>query len=138
MQESGPDPKGTGSNLFVTPPRSLFQIFYLLCAEGGTNSTAVDAGESQYPFQVLLPPGLPASFEGLHGRVRYTVQASLDGPRKASSSITEGFSIATLLDLNREPFEFRVRVYLHVAEPPRCFVFLFLPTRHADFFRRQN
>ena len=34
----------------------------------------VPAGESVYPFEVLLPPTLPASFESVTGKIRYKAE----------------------------------------------------------------
>ena len=40
----------------------------------------IEVGDYSYPFQVILPHNLPTSFEGLHGQVRYSINAKIDIP----------------------------------------------------------
>ena len=55
-----------------------FDIVFL-----STNSEAdlyLEEGEKSFPFEVLLSPNLPTSFEHSFGYVRYSIQSSIDIP----------------------------------------------------------
>ena len=56
---------------------SLYQAY--LCGGPGSEFE-LEPGYYEYPFQFTLPPDLPSSFEGSHGRVRY------GGPEPVSES----------------------------------------------------
>ena len=75
---------------------------------GGATSSLLPTGVSAFPFEVLLPPNLPASFNGPHGHIRYTAEAILKRSFKLNKSVTQEFRVCTSLDLNREPAVYRV------------------------------
>ena len=74
-----------------------FLHLYVL-AEGGY----LKAGIYTFPFTIRLPPFLPASFEGQHGRVMYWAKAYLDRPWKGDTECKKPFTVKGLLDLNTE------------------------------------
>ena len=80
-------------------------------AEGGN----LKAGTHAYPFTIRLPPFLPASFEGQHGRVMYWAKAYLDRPWKGDTECKKPFTVKGLLDLNTEA-ESKVWNPLNTAE----------------------
>ena len=49
-----------------------------LCGGPGSEFE-LDPGYYEYPFQFTLPPDLPSSFEGSHGKVRYGDPESVSG-----------------------------------------------------------
>lgn len=57
----------------------LSQKSYLYGREHG-QQLQLGAGMHRYNFEVLLPPGLPASLELTHGSIRYYVEGCLDIP----------------------------------------------------------
>ncbi|XP_067002669.2 arrestin domain-containing protein 2 isoform X2 [Anabrus simplex] len=61
-----------------------------------------------FPFSTVLPPGLPSSFEGKYGHVRYTIKVTLDRPWKFNHEAKAIFTVIQHLDLNTE---------LNVKEP---------------------
>ena len=55
------------------------------------------------PFSVLLPSNLPTSYEGLHGHVRYYVQADIVRDLKWSHKVKQHLMVNGILDLNLYP-----------------------------------
>nr|XP_002129778.1 arrestin domain-containing protein 3-like [Ciona intestinalis] len=66
------------------------------------NEKKLPGGQSNFPFQFILPPQLPSSFEGAHGYVRYVVHASIDKPWKFDPNTKTAFTVLDMLDLNQE------------------------------------
>ncbi|XP_066267267.1 arrestin domain-containing protein 3-like isoform X1 [Branchiostoma lanceolatum] len=74
-------------------------------AEGqsGDNPT-LPAGRHVFPFQYQLPQqGLPCSFEGAHGYVRYYIKGTIDKPWKFDHTVKRAFTVLDMYDLNQEP-----------------------------------
>ncbi|XP_078598581.1 arrestin domain-containing protein 3-like isoform X1 [Branchiostoma floridae x Branchiostoma japonicum] len=74
-------------------------------AEGqsGDNPT-LPAGRHVFPFQYQLPQqGLPCSFEGAHGYVRYYIKGTIDKPWKFDHTVKRAFTVLDMYDLNEEP-----------------------------------
>jgi len=78
-----------------------------LTADGAENSR-LQAGTHRFPFTFSLPPTLPSSFEGIHGSVRYTAEATMVRPWKFDHKTRSAFTVISLVDLNLESPEFRV------------------------------
>lgn len=69
-----------------------------------TDSTIeLKKGKHKYPFEFTLPEGLPSSFEGGTGHVRYQVSATIDKPWKFDHNTRRPFTVISILDLNRQP-----------------------------------
>ncbi|XP_012261981.2 arrestin domain-containing protein 3-like [Athalia rosae] len=62
----------------------------------------LNAGEHFFDFEFELPQHLPTSFEGRHGRVRYTVKGIIEAPKKLRTKTKIPFMVLSLLDLNKE------------------------------------
>lgn len=60
-------------------------------------------GRHQYPFSFVLPIGIPSSFEGAHGHVRYTIRAVFQRPRKWNYEYKIPFTVNSIMDLNAIP-----------------------------------
>ncbi|XP_046562336.1 arrestin domain-containing protein 3-like [Haliotis rubra] len=69
--------------------------------EGDNHS--LPAGRYTYPFQYQLPVGIPSSFEGTVGRVRYWLSGTIDKPWKFDHTTKKAFTVINPLDLNTEP-----------------------------------
>ena len=67
------------------------------------------AGTHTYDFQIELPASLPSTFEGGYGYVRYFCKATIDKPWKFDHDVKVPFTVLSILDLNLQPIEFRVR-----------------------------
>jgi hypothetical protein len=74
---------------------------------GSDSNVRLEAGHHQYIFTVRLPDRLPSSFEGEHGYIRYTVEATIDKPWKFDHVTRTAFTVIGILDLNTEALEFR-------------------------------
>ena len=57
-------------------------------------------GDYVYPFQFKLPLGLPTSFEGTYGHIRYLVKATIDRPWKFDHKTIQPLTINEQVDLN--------------------------------------
>ncbi|GFR83465.1 arrestin domain-containing protein 3-like [Elysia marginata] len=68
-----------------------------------SNTTELHQGVHTFPFQLQLPAGLPSSFEGQHGHVRYVVSCKIDKPWKFDHKTKRPFTIISILDLNSQP-----------------------------------
>lgn len=44
------------------------------------NELYLEAGDLTFPFNIVLPPNIPTSYEHQFGKVRYSVQATIDIP----------------------------------------------------------
>jgi hypothetical protein len=67
-----------------------------------SDGSGLAAGRYDWPFTIRLPPYLPASFEGQHGRVMYWAKALIERPWKGDSDVSKPFTVAGSLDLNTE------------------------------------
>lgn len=67
----------------------------------------IERGEHIYDFQFRLPAGLPSSFEGEFGHIRYIATAVLDIPKWPDDEFQQPFTVIKPLDLNDNP-ELRV------------------------------
>ncbi|KAK6179157.1 hypothetical protein SNE40_011577 [Patella caerulea] len=99
--------RGSGNNrhhetIHYRAEEEYFNQKVLLFGQG-KDSVMAPAGQSVYPFQFTLPPGLPSSFESRYGYVRYWLKATIDRPWKFDHTTKTAFTVICLLDLNREP-----------------------------------
>jgi len=85
-------------------PRPVCTCFTVAAGD----SSRLQAGTHRYPFTILLPPSAPSSFEGAVGHVRYTVEATMDRPRKSNHVSRSAFTVISLVDLNLESPELTV------------------------------
>ena len=60
----------------------------------------IEVGDYTYPFQVLLPPNLPSSFEHEFGQIRYSISATIDIPWAFDKHATKSFTVINDYDLN--------------------------------------
>lgn len=60
------------------------------------------AGRYSYPFRISLAVGLPSSFEGKYGYVRYLASVKIDRPWKFDHEAKAAFTVLSNLDLNLE------------------------------------
>jgi len=60
-------------------------------------------GQTVYPFTFQLPPAIPSSFQGQHGYVQYTLQATMKRSWAFDKSTTYPFTVNGILDLNTYP-----------------------------------
>lgn len=75
---------------------------YLFGSEGGS-SLVIQSGIHRYDFTCYLPSQLPASFEALHGNIRYNVEAVLDIPWGFNKEFKLQFTLVRHDDLNHFP-----------------------------------
>ena len=55
-----------------------FELVFL--ARQGNQDAYMEVGEFSYPFEFVLPPNIPTSFEHSIGRTRYSIDGTIDIP----------------------------------------------------------
>lgn len=69
---------------------------------GGADWT-IKSGRSIYPFQFILPLGLPSSFDGEHGSIEYSLDAVIGQSWAFDYKAHAKFPVVGVVDLNNEP-----------------------------------
>uniref|UniRef100_A0A8R1DZ05 Arrestin_C domain-containing protein n=1 Tax=Caenorhabditis japonica TaxID=281687 RepID=A0A8R1DZ05_CAEJA len=69
----------------------------------GHAKSSVFPGIHVYPFKFQIPAGVPPSFEGDHGNIRYHVKATVERPWKTNRSVTRYLTVLPKKDLNSVP-----------------------------------
>ncbi|CAI2349435.1 unnamed protein product [Caenorhabditis sp. 36 PRJEB53466] len=69
----------------------------------GHAKSSVFPGIHVYPFKFAIPVGVPPSFEGDHGNIRYHVKATVERPWKTNRSVTRYLTVLPKKDLNVVP-----------------------------------
>ncbi|KAL7297338.1 hypothetical protein TKK_0009730 [Trichogramma kaykai] len=86
----------------VTAHEEYFKAqFYILGSSSG-EQIELPSGTHTYPFNFVLPPSLPSSFESDFGRIRYTTKAILDRPWKFDQETKVAFTVVSHFDLNKD------------------------------------
>lgn len=81
--------------------RMFFIVYICMLALG--HGEKLPSGQHNFPFQFMLPPTLPSSFEHQYGQVRYMLKATIDKPWKFDHHTKLPFTVVSLLDLNAIP-----------------------------------
>ncbi|BFZ02476.1 hypothetical protein BsWGS_05515 [Bradybaena similaris] len=89
----------SASEVYFNQDSLLFGSF----SNQGSNTVDLAQGRHVFPFQFQIPQGLPSSFEGFHGHIRYTVKCTIDKPWKFDHTTKRPFTIISILDLNQQP-----------------------------------
>lgn len=64
----------------------------------------IPIGNSRFPFEIILPTGIPSSFEGEHGSVKYFLEATLKRPSDQHDYTCKSqVYVRGVLDLNSDP-----------------------------------
>lgn len=63
----------------------------------------LEAGEHSYPFDFVLPNGIPTSFEYHRGHIRYWVQGVIDKQWSLKRYTHKMFTVLNMYDLNSKP-----------------------------------
>ncbi|BFZ02495.1 hypothetical protein BsWGS_05534 [Bradybaena similaris] len=77
-------------------------LFGKFSTQGG-NDIRLAEGRHDFPFQFQIPHGVPSSFEGSHGHIKYTVKCTIGRAWKFDHTIKRPFTIISILDLNLQP-----------------------------------
>lgn len=104
--ESSGSSKNRSTKTYRAEEIYIKEEVYLYGSSGG-ESSQLTAGTHRYPFTFSLPATLPSSFEGVHGSVRYTAEASMERPWKFDHTTRSAFTVISLVDLNLEPQQFK-------------------------------
>ncbi|XP_069691689.1 arrestin domain-containing protein 17-like [Periplaneta americana] len=62
------------------------------------------SGSHIFQFATTLPYGLPSSFEGKYGIIRYTAKVIFDCPWRFNRDIKGSFNVLSYVDLNSNPY----------------------------------
>ena len=69
-----------GNQRIYTSYEEYLNHNFLFVSKGSKEDLYLEVGESNYPFEINLPPKLPTSFEHQFGRIRYWVEVNVDIP----------------------------------------------------------
>ncbi|MCE5313472.1 MAG: arrestin family protein [Armatimonadota bacterium] len=61
---------------------------------GRDNGRLLSAGEHMYPFSILLPASLPPTYQGISGRIDYTLTARIEFPLGYSMQVSKAIPVA--------------------------------------------
>ncbi|XP_014210428.1 arrestin domain-containing protein 17 [Copidosoma floridanum] len=86
----------------VTGHEDYFKAHFYVLGSESSQEIELPAGTHTYPFNYVLPPNLPSSFESDFGRIRYTAKAVLDRPWKFDQETKVAFTVVSHFDLNKE------------------------------------
>ncbi|CAK1541999.1 unnamed protein product [Leptosia nina] len=75
---------------------------YIIGSESG--EVELKPGHYEFPFQFILPPNCPSSFEGTVGHVRYEIKVVVDRAFKIDQEKKVAVRVISLLDLNQDPY----------------------------------
>lgn len=78
-------------------------MFNEISGDKDSNDDLLHSGSHYFPFEFTLPPKLPSSFKGKHGRLRYYVRMTITTPGGPHHERTSKFAVISNLDLNKEP-----------------------------------
>jgi hypothetical protein len=71
---------------------------------GDKNDIIIKPGRNSYPFEIPLPSGIPSSFEGEHGSVKYFLEATMKHSEGGfDHTFRTLFYVKGILDLNSDP-----------------------------------
>lgn len=80
-----------------------YVIIYFTAPDKSEELT-LHSGDHVFPFNFLLPPNLPSSFEKKHGYVRYSVKVKVKRTGFHSDyTLEKPFTVLHALDLNLDP-----------------------------------
>lgn len=72
-------------------------------SQQGNNDLYLEPGDYSFPFNLVLPPNLPTSFEHHYGRIRYMLNGTIDIPWAIDKHATKVFSVLNHTNLNLLP-----------------------------------
>ncbi|RWS07736.1 arrestin domain-containing protein 3-like protein [Dinothrombium tinctorium] len=107
------EPRSTGNRLGSYNEHFSAEIEYFLlkkvlhgdteCGENG--ELVLDAGCHEFPFSFQLPSsGLPTSFEGKHGSIRYWIKAEVEKRWAFNDKTKKAFTVISKIDINRSEY----------------------------------
>jgi hypothetical protein len=67
----------------------------------GKEELTLEPNRYRYPFTFKLREGLPTSYEGKYGRIRYSVDSTVDIPWARDKRTKKPFTLLNCVDLNR-------------------------------------
>lgn len=70
---------------------------------GSGHRTTIEPGERGYDFSFTIPYNIPASFDGDHGEIKYTVKAKLDIPWAFDLKSKKEFIVNDFMTINDYP-----------------------------------
>ena len=76
---------------------------FIFSGDKDNDDDLLHSGSHYFPFEFTLPPKLPSSFKGKHGRLRYYVRLTICTPGGPNHERTSKFAVVSTLDLNKEP-----------------------------------
>ncbi|XP_051165262.1 arrestin domain-containing protein 17-like isoform X4 [Leptopilina boulardi] len=98
-------PSANGTQQIRGREKYFSSKFYI--AGGVSGEMELHTGEHTFPFEYVLPPKLPTSYElklvNTEGHIRYIIKAIIDRPWKFDNETEAPFTVISKYDLNADP-----------------------------------
>ncbi len=104
----------------------IAKTFLFIPSQASGDAEMHPAGVHPYNFSFNLPQGLPSSFEGEYGYVRYECNAKIDKPWKFDHNAKVAFTVISHLDLNQEQNALMLRVSVECLGTALCTVYVLI------------
>jgi Arrestin (or S-antigen), N-terminal domain/Arrestin (or S-antigen), C-terminal domain len=112
--------RNTQSTVTYTGHEDYISTRIFLIGSGDGQQMEIPSGVHTYNFQCCLPLGIPTSFEGSNGHIRYTVKAILDRPWQFDQISKVAFTVIRQVDLNHEHPSLNLPIQMEVMERFCC------------------
>ncbi|XP_078581985.1 arrestin domain-containing protein 3-like [Branchiostoma floridae x Branchiostoma japonicum] len=111
--ELSEDMEARGVNITLKGKARCMWVIY-------TGQTSIVYTGNQLYFdntETLWGPGLPTSYEGCHGGVRYYAKATIDRPNAFDKTLKKYFTVLDMYDLNEDPDATKLGVWPFASDP---------------------
>ena len=82
---------------------TYLNVDLVLVAKQPNLDLVLTPGDYTYPFSIILPSNLPTCFEHVYGRIRYSLNGTINIPWALDKHTTRSFTVLNAFDLNLYP-----------------------------------
>lgn len=93
---------------------ALYSKISNICTYNLGDSFELPAGEHNYKFEYTLPNGLPSTYNGTYGCIKYKIKAILDIPLGFDDEEVTILDITSPIDLNSLPHLKVIKLYYEI------------------------
>lgn len=108
IEKPGADGKPAKSLETYTTTEIYYSSDKYVYGQSGGSQLDLPKGKYVFPFQTVIPPNAPTSFNGTHGQIKHEVTLTIDRAVRYNNIFKQCFTVILPNDLNTKP-EFKVR-----------------------------